>query len=95
MRRFFPCFFLALFLVLLAVGCATASRSADYYQACINDSACYAQMQKNGNITRTIVETAVDHTPVGSSLGGFLGNLAGYLVSGLSGVLLGKKLKRC
>lgn len=83
------CFLLCV--ICVCMGCAAVSKSVDYYSACKSDEACYAQMLANGNITKAVVKQVASQPSVAD----LLGQIAGFIASGLTGVLLGKKLKRC
>ena len=89
-RVWLLCFFVILFAV-VAFGCASVQKATDYYEACRNDYACYAQMVQNGNISEAVVRSTVKST----KLEDFLGAIAFNLGSGLTGLVLGRKLKRC
>ena len=80
-------FIAAMFLLLILVGCSTVKKSTDFYNACKNDEACFAQMVANGNTAVDIVHKVSN--PVYSSL---TDCIAFNIVSLLSGVLLGKKI---
>lgn len=77
-----------IFIILFCIGCASVKKAQDYYNACVNDEACYAQMQNNGAAAVQVVRSV--------NAGGFnnLGeSIAFNVVSLLSGVLLGRKVK--
>lgn len=81
---------LLILLIVLFVGC----KSMDYYYACKGDVDCMAIMKKNGNLTSSIVSTAVDTVPQTSGFGQLCGYIAGGLVSLITGVIVGRKVKK-
>lgn len=79
------------FTLFVLCGCAATKASMSNYEACKNDAACLAKMQKAGNYTSSIVEAIA--TPVIPFAGGvalFFGGLATVL----TGVFLGAKIKK-
>lgn len=88
MRNGLATFVIASMVVFVVMGCATIKRSTDYYQACRNDEACYAEMVKYGNMS-SAVTGAVAKT---FKLDDLLMQIAFNLGSGLSGIILGRKL---
>ena len=91
MRGLLVVFVVVSCLLIVGIGCASVQKSVDYYQACKADEACYAQMVQNGNISKAVVTEVAKVT----RLEDVLGQVAFNLVSGLTGILLGRKLKRC
>lgn len=91
MRKAVYSFILIAMVSLVVMGCAAVSRSIDYYEACKNDEACFAQMEANKALTSSVVHKVGDSTNMVDVLSVIAGNIA----SGLTGILLGKKLKRC
>ena len=66
-RRFLRLYFLTCVFLLVGVstvmGCAVTRKSISNYQACVNDSACYAEMMNVRNFTTVSVARAVDQVP--------------------------------
>lgn len=91
MRGLLVLFVVVSCLLIVGIGCASVQKATDYYSACKADEACYAQMVQNGNISSAVVSTVAKS----AKLEDILGQVAFNLVSGLTGVILGRKLKRC
>jgi len=72
--------------VFLFVGCAATRAAVDNYNACKNDDTCMQQMVANGDLAVQLVKT--------TDCKNWFELIAFNLVSGLSGVLLGSKLKK-
>lgn len=83
-------FTIIVMLSFVLLGCAAVKKSIDYYSLCRNDTACYAQMEANRNITTTVFHSVGDSANITDILSCIAGNIA----SGLTGILLGRKLKR-
>jgi len=90
MRREFFLVFVLVLVILTVAGCRTVSDHVDAYQACLANGTCAAAMQENGIIAANVV-----HTVKGSSYNGILETIAFNLASVLTGLILGRKLKRC
>lgn len=91
MRKFLVVLVVVFCIGFVCLGCASVKKSVDYYQACKSDSACYAQMVENGNISSAVVTQVSKATRLEDVLGAIAFNIA----SGLTGIILGRKLKRC
>lgn len=94
MRKIFYVFCLVSLVVFVLVGCRTVSKSVSDYEACKADADCYAQMVKNGNISKAVVHNVAEQTPLGTSAADVFGSVAFNIASALTGVLLGRRLKR-
>ena len=71
----------------VVIGCHAVTDSINDYQMCNGDVACKAQMIEYGNVT----VSAVKASGLSSSLVEFI---AFNIASGLSGILLGLKLRK-
>ena len=91
MRKLFGVCFIVACIGFVCLGCASVKKSVDYYEACKSDSACYAQMVQNGNISEAVVKNVAKATKLEDMLGAIAFNIA----SGLTGIILGRKMKRC
>lgn len=87
-------FFLLMLIVgfFLFAGCALTGESVDAYHACMNNTDCVAQMVAAKNVSAGVVSTVVDAHM--SGIGTLIGQFVGYVVSGITGVLLGWRIKK-
>lgn len=83
MRVFWVC--LSLVCCMFIMGCLT-DRAVDAYYACRNNDTCMAQMTANGDVAVRIVKS--------TNAQGWVEIIAFNIVSGLSGIFLGSKLKK-
>ena len=91
MRKFLVVLVLVFCFGFVFLGCASVQKSVDYYKACKADSACYAQMVEAGNVSASLTRVVAKST----NLEDWLASIAFNLASGLAGVFLGRKMKRC
>lgn len=87
--RFLGCL---LFIGFVLFGCQVTTRSITAYDACKADAECFEKMQRTGNITSSVVSTAVDSSTRGVGVGQTVGAIAGMIASAIAGVCYGKKL---
>jgi len=79
----------------LFIGCATAKKSQEYLEACLQDQKCVDQMNVIKQSTSSSVSSIVDSVPNKiSPFADVIGYMVGSLVSYFYGVRQGKKLKK-
>ena len=79
--------FFILLCLFVIVGCHAVNNSVNDYNACLNDSICRAKMLEYGNFSANLVRSS----GVSNNL---FESIAYNLASALTGILLGRKLRK-
>lgn len=90
-KRIFTMLFLLTLIALVLIGCETAERTQDYYEACMMDPQCMNDMAIMKNATYTTVTATADAIPKTSRFAGVLGLTVSNIVAYVYGVSRGKK----